>query len=159
MTTLHDFTMKTITGEDRSLADFRGKVVLVVNVASRCGLTPHYTGLEALHRELGPKGLVVAGFPANDFGKQEPGTDEEIKTFCSTRYDVTFPMFSKITVLGPEKHPLYAFLVEGSGDAKEVSWNFEKFLVGKDGKVVARFAPTTTPDAAELREAVVKALG
>jgi glutathione peroxidase len=159
MTTLHDFTMNTIDGNPKSLNDYSGKVVLVVNVASKCGLTPQYKGLEALHRELAPRGLVVAGFPANDFGAQEPGTEAEIQTFCSSRYDVTFPMFSKITVKGDGKHALYSWLTEHATPTGEVSWNFEKFLIGRDGKILARFSPRVEPGAPELREAIAKALG
>jgi glutathione peroxidase len=161
MTTVHDFSAKTIDGNERSLADYRGKVLLVVNVASRCGLTPQYDKLEALYRRYEGRGLVVVGFPCNQFGAQEPGTEAEIKTFCSTKYDVTFPLFSKIDVNGATAHPLYAFLTaqstkpEGPG---KVSWNFGKFLVGKDGQVLARFAPPTDPMAPEVTQAIESAL-
>ena len=144
MTKLHDFTQKTIDGKEAPLSAYAGKVALVVNVASKCGLTPQYEGLEALYRELAPKGFVVLGFPCNQFMGQEPGTDAEIASFCSTKYDVTFPLFSKIDVNGETQAPLYAWLTredakpEGAGD---VAWNFGKFLVGKDGNVVARFSP------------------
>jgi glutathione peroxidase len=174
---LQSIPLKTIANKDASLADYAGKVVLVVNVASKCGLTPQYEGLEKLHKELGPKGLVVTGFPANDFGAQEPGSNDEIATFCTTNFGVGFPMFAKIVVTGADKHPLYAALTNAMpnkrGDAEtfrdklrgygmtptadpEVLWNFEKFLIGKDGTVAARFAPTTAPDDAELR-AVIEA--
>lgn len=158
MTTLHDFTLKTIDGNDQPLSAFRGKAVLVVNVASECGLTPQYKGLEALHREYAAKGLVVAGFPANEFGAQEPGSDAEIQKFCTSRFDVTFPMFSKIVVKGDRKHALYTWLTEQAKPAGDVTWNFEKFLIGKDGTIVARFSPKVEPGAPELRAAVEKAL-
>ena len=153
--------MKTIDGETKKLSDYAGKVLLVVNVASRCGLTPHYTGLEKLYRELKDEGLVVLGFPCNQFGAQEPGTEEEIQTFCSTKYDVSFPLFAKLDVNGPARSPVYAFLTsadvkpEGAGDIK---WNFGKFVVGKDGQVVARFAPPTDPNDPAIREAIATAL-
>lgn len=158
MTTLHDFTLRAIDGRDLDLGTLRGKTVLVVNVASRCGLTPQYKGLQALYEEFGPKGLVVLGVPANDFGAQEPGTDAEIKGFCETRYAVTFPMLSKITVKGEAKHPLYAWLT-AVAPAGEINWNFEKFLVGPDGAVAQRFAPTVAPDAKELRDAITRLVG
>lgn len=162
MPNLHEFTMKTIDGADRSLGDFKGKVVLLVNVASKCGLTPQYTDLEKLHEELAPRGFSVVGFPCNQFAGQEPGTDAEVKQFCSTTYGVTFPLFSKIDVNGPARAPLYAWLTaedakpEGAGDIK---WNFGKFLVGRDGKVLARFAPQTAPDDPAFVAAIEKALG
>lgn len=161
MPTLHDFTMKTIDGEQRSLGDFRGKAVLVVNVASKCGLTPQYTDLEKLHEELAPRGFSVVGFPCNQFAGQEPGTDADVKQFCSTTYGVTFPLFSKIDVNGAAQAPLYAWLTaqdaqpEGAGDIK---WNFGKFVVDKSGNVVARFDPTVKPTAPEVRAAIEKAL-
>lgn len=162
MTTLHDFTARTLEGEERALSDYAGKVALIVNVASRCGLTPHYEGLEKLYRSLGERGLVVLGFPCNQFGAQEPGTAEEIRAFCSTRYEVSFPLFAKIDVNGPARAPLYAWLTaeatspDGPGD---VAWNFAKFVVGRDGKILARFAPTTPPTSEELVAAVESALG
>ncbi len=164
---LSDISLKTIDGKDASLADHQGKVLLVVNVASKCGLTPQYDGLEALHERLEGKGFSVLGFPANDFGAQEPGSNEEIADFCRTNFSVRFPMYEKIVVTGADKHPLYAALTaaqpEKQGDAEgfrerlrgfgmtpsadpEVLWNFEKFVIGKDGKVAARFAPTVAPD-------------
>lgn len=161
MTNVHDFSAKTIDGQERSLADYRGKALLLVNVASRCGLTPQYSKLEALYRRYEGRGLVVLGFPCNQFGAQEPGTEEQIQAFCSTKYDVTFPLFSKIDVNGDTAHPLYAFLTaqptqpEGPGT---VSWNFGKFLVGKDGGVVARFAPTEDPTSATVTAAIEAAL-
>jgi glutathione peroxidase len=178
-TALADIPLQTIDGAPTSLAEYAGKVALVVNVASKCGLTPQYEGLEALYRDYRDRGLVVLGFPANDFGAQEPGTNEEIASFCTTNFAVDFPMFAKITVVGPEKHPLYAALTQaapkaqGAADAfrerlkgygmtpnpePEVLWNFEKFLIGKDGKVVARFAPTTAPNDDALVGAIEAAL-
>jgi glutathione peroxidase len=162
MATLHDFTATTIDGETRALRDYRGKAVLVVNVASRCGLTPHYAGLQKLYEAQSARGLEVLGFPCNQFGAQEPGIEAEVKTFCTTRYGVTFPMFSKIEVNGAGRHPLYAWLSgeesapEGSGDIK---WNFTKFVVGRDGKLVARFDPRTEPSDPKLAAAIEKALG
>jgi len=153
MNSLHDFTVDTIDGESQSLEAYKGKVLLVVNVASKCGLTPHYEGLEALYRRYKDRGFSVLGFPCNQFGAQEPGTEAEIKDFCSTKYDVTFPLFAKLEVNGEGRAPLYAYLAaqptepDGPGD---IVWNFAKFLVDKEGKVVARFPPTTTPEAEEL---------
>ena len=150
MPTLHDFTADTLEGQPRSLADFRGQVVLVVNVASKCGFTPQYTGLEALWKEYGPKGLVVVGFPCNQFGAQEPGSAEDIRQFCSLTYPVSFPLFAKVEVNGPNAAPVYRFLKEaapGVLGTEAVKWNFTKFLVAKDGRVVERYAPTTTPAA------------
>ena len=150
MPTLHDFTADTLEGQPRSLADFRGQVVLVVNVASKCGFTPQYTGLEALWKEYGPKGLAVVGFPCNQFGAQEPGSAEDIRQFCSLTYPVSFPLFAKVEVNGPNAHPVYDFLKAGAPGVlgtEAVKWNFTKFLVAKDGRVVGRYAPTTTPAA------------
>jgi glutathione peroxidase len=157
MTTVHDFQQKTIDGQTKSLKDYAGQPVLIVNVASRCGLTPQYTALEALHQRFKARGLHVLGFPCNDFGAQEPGTEAEIKTFCESKYAVTFPLFAKLHVKGPERAPLYEYLTtqptapDGAGD---IAWNFAKFLVGRDGKVLARFSPQTTPDAPELISAI-----
>jgi glutathione peroxidase len=162
MTTLHDFTLPTLEGDERSLSEHAGKVALVVNVASACGLTPQYEGLEKLQRSLGERGFVVLGFPCNQFGAQEPGTAEQIREFCSTRYDVSFPMYGKLEVNGANRSPLYAWLTseatapDGPGDVK---WNFAKFLIGRDGQVVARFAPTVAPTSPELVEAIERALG
>ena len=161
MTTVHDFEQKTIDGEDKSLGDYQGQVLLLVNVASECGLTPQYEGLEKLYRDKKNQGFSVLGFPCNQFGAQEPGTEAQIKDFCSTKYDVTFPMFSKLEVNGEGAHPLYQWLTsldlepEGSGDIK---WNFGKFLVNRRGEVVARFSPKVQPDSPELREAIEGAL-
>lgn len=160
--TIYDLSARDIDGADRRLDEYRGKVLLVVNVASRCGLTPHYAGLNALHDELSARGLVVLGFPCNQFGAQEPGTEPEIKEFCSSRYDVRFPMFAKVDVNGPGAHPLFAHLTaaptapDGPGD---IAWNFAKFVIDREGRVAARFAPPTAPDAPELRSALESALG
>ena len=152
---IHEFSMKTIDGKDASLAAYKGKAILVVNVASQCGYTPQYAGLEALYKQYKDKGLVVLGFPANDFGAQEPGSDAEIKTFCERKYSVTFPMFSKISVKGAAKAPLYQFLSQSAGD---VQWNFGKFLVGKDGKVIKRYDSGVGPESPELTKAIDAAL-
>ena len=148
MTTVHDFTAKALSGEDVSLADFRGKVLLIVNTASKCGFTSQYAGLETLYEELAPRGFAVLGFPCNQFGQQEPGDAQEIQKFCSLSYNVTFPMFAKIDVNGASAHPLYEFLKrEKSGllGIEAIKWNFSKFLVDQEGRVVERYAPTTTP--------------
>jgi glutathione peroxidase len=174
-TAIQDIPLKTIDGGDSSLGAYAGKVLLVVNVASKCGLTPQYEGLEKLYERYKDEGLVVLGFPANNFGAQEPGTDAEIATFCTTNFSVDFPMFSKISVVGDDKHPLYRELTtaaprtEGDPEAfrerlkgygmtpnpePEVLWNFEKFLVAKDGTVAKRFAPTMAPDDPALVSAI-----
>ena len=148
MTSVHDFTAKSLSGEDVSLADFRGKVLLIVNTASKCGFTPQYAGLEKLQEELSPRGFAVLGFPCNQFGQQEPGDAQEIQKFCSLSYNVTFPMFAKIDVNGANAHPLFEFLKgEKSGllGIEAIKWNFSKFLVDQEGRVVERYAPTTTP--------------
>jgi glutathione peroxidase len=161
MTTAHDFSQPTLQGEPRSLGDYRGHVLLLVNVASECGLTPQYEGLEALYRDKKNQGLVVLGFPCNQFGAQEPGTEADIEQFCTTKYDVTFPMFQKLEVNGEGAHPLYGWLTaqdvkpEGGGPVK---WNFGKFLVSRRGDVIARFAPTVQPESPELLEAIEGAL-
>jgi glutathione peroxidase len=148
MPTVHDFSAKSLAGEDVPLNQFAGKVLLIVNTASKCGFTPQYRGLEALHRELSPRGFAVLGFPCNQFGGQEPGNAEQIEQFCSREYDVSFPMFEKIDVNGFSAHPLYNYLKrEKSGLlGSSIKWNFTKFLVDRSGQVVARFAPTATPD-------------
>lgn len=155
---LHDFTMTSIEGRQVNLARFRGRVVLVVNTASRCGLTPQLAGLEALHQRFRTQGFSVLGFPANNFGNQEPGTNEEIAQFCSERFGVTFPLFSKISVRGDDIHPLYRWLVSQTRGQNAVEWNFAKFLVGKDGKVRARFGPQVPPDDPSLVAAIREAL-
>lgn len=144
--TIYAFSVPNIDGKDTPLKKYEGKVLLVVNVASRCGLTPQYEGLEALYRKYSDQGLVVLGFPANNFNGQEPGTNEEIKAFCTGTYDVTFPMFSKISVNGPDRAPIYRWLIAQSGQEKDIEWNFAKFLVGRDGKTVKRFEPGVKPD-------------
>jgi len=160
--TIYDFSAKTIDGKTRSLADYRGKVTLIVNVASECGLTPQYTGLEQLHEAYASKGLAILGFPANEFGAQEPGTDEQIQTFCSTKYGVKFDMFSKMKVKGAGIDPLFAFLTSAQDNprfAGDIKWNFNKFLVSKDGAVIARFEPPVEPTSADVKGAIEKALG
>lgn len=162
MTSAHDFSHPTIDGEPCELSAFAGKVALVVNVASKCGLTPQYEGLESLQKEFADRGFVVLGFPCNQFMGQEPGTEAEIKIFSSSQYGVTFPMFSKLEVNGDNAHPLYKWLTsqdlkpEGAGD---VQWNFGKFIIGKDGTPLARFSPRTEPSDPELRKAIEGALG
>ncbi|MCX7800719.1 MAG: glutathione peroxidase [Fimbriimonadales bacterium] len=155
---VYAFRAKDIDGRDRSLAEFRGKVLLIVNTASRCGYTRQYEGLERLYRAHSKDGLVVLGFPCNQFGNQEPGSERDIKQFCSQNYGVTFPMFAKIDVNGPNAHPLYRWLKAQTKDAADIQWNFTKFLVGRDGKVLGRFASSVAPESPELREAVRKAL-
>jgi glutathione peroxidase len=153
---LHDISATTIDGEAQSLADYRGKVLLVVNTASQCGSTPQYAGLEGLWRHYRDRGLVVLGFPSNDFGAQEPGSEAEIKTFCSTMFKVSFPLFSKVHVKGDEQAPVYRFLAADYGEPK---WNFHKYLVGRDGKVIKAFPTAIAPEDPSLRAAVEAALG
>jgi glutathione peroxidase len=156
-----DFTVKDIDEKDVNLSDYKGKVVLIVNVASKCGFTPQYTALEQLYMDHKDQGFVIIGFPANNFHSQEPGTDEEIKQFCSSKYSVTFPLMSKISVKGDDKAPLYKFLTEEptAGDFKgEITWNFNKFLVDRNGNVMARFASPTKPSDPTLVAAVEQAL-
>ncbi|GAA5508789.1 glutathione peroxidase [Novipirellula caenicola] len=152
-----DFKVKNIDGETVDLEDYEGKVVLIVNTASKCGLTPQYAGLQSLYKKYEDKGFVVLGFPCNQFNSQEPGSEADIKSFCSTKYNVSFPMFSKVDVNGDDATPLYKYLtskdVKPAGKGK-VSWNFEKFLIDRDGTLVHRFAPRTTPDDAELVKAI-----
>jgi len=156
---LDQIPVKDIDGKDTSLKAYQGKVLLVVNVASKCGLTPQYTGLESLFQDKRAKGLQVLGFPANNFKGQEPGSDSEIADFCSTNYDVTFPLFDKIDVNGPNRHPLYEALAgKDSPYPGDIKWNFGKFLIGRDGKIVKRFEPRTTPDSAEVTQAIEAAL-
>ena len=154
---IYDFTMNSIDGKPVSLSEFKGKVILIVNVASKCGYTPQYAGLEALYRKYKDQGLVLVGVPANNFGGQEPGTNEEIKTFCKTKYDVTFPMMAKVSVKGDDITPLYAYLTSTTGG--DIKWNFTKFLISRDGKTAGRFESKVAPDAPELTAAVEKALG
>lgn len=158
MTTLYDFTLPLLDGTEKSLADCEGQVVLVVNVASKCGLTPQYAGLEALYRQYKDRGFVVLGFPCNQFAGQEPGTSDEIAQFCSLTYDVSFPVFQRINVNGRWAHPLYTWLKESSPGilGGVIKWNFTKFLVGRDGKVIERFAPTVEP--ADIAADIEKAL-
>jgi glutathione peroxidase len=156
-----DFTLKTIDGQEKSLSEYRGKVVLMVNVASKCGLTPQYKTLEALYEKYKDRGFVIVGIPANNFGNQEPGTEAEIKQFCTSKYNVTFPMMSKISVKGDDKHPLYKFLTEGKAGedfAGDIEWNFAKFLVDRNGNVIARFGSRTTPESPQVNETIEKAL-
>jgi glutathione peroxidase len=153
-----DITMKDIDGKDVNLADYKGKVVMVVNVASKCGLTPQYEALEKLYKTYQDKGFVIIGFPANNFGGQEPGTNEQIKEFCTGKYNVTFPMMSKISVKGEDIHPLYKKLTTNGDFSGDIGWNFTKFLVDKSGNVYARFASKTKPDDAQVIEAIEKGL-
>jgi glutathione peroxidase len=157
---VYSFTLDSIDGKPSPLADYKGKVVMLVNVASKCGYTPQYSALEAVYEKYKGQGFVILGFPANNFGAQEPGSNEEIKTFCTRKYNVTFPMYSKISVKGADQAPLYAYLTKetGAGLAGEIKWNFTKFLVDRDGKVVQRFEPAVTPDSKEVTEAIEKQL-
>lgn len=184
MSKLYDLSLTTLSGQSSSLDAFRGKVILIVNVASKCGFTPQYTGLESLYQRFKDRGLVVAGFPANDFAGQEPGSNADIASFCSTEYPVTFPLFSKITVTGPAKHPLYSQLIAdrperlangdglrdnlagylksqglpGPNNPPEVLWNFEKFLIARDGTVIGRYGSDIAPDDPRLLSDIEKAL-
>ena len=160
MTTVYDFTARAIDGAERSLSDYRGKVLLIVNTASQCGFTGQYKGLEALHRKYSDKGVEVLGFPCNQFGQQEPGDAEEIKNFCSLTYDVTFPMFQKVDVNGPKAHPLYAYLTRakrGILGTRNIKWNFTKFLIGRNGEILGRFGPTATPEQLDAKVAAAAA--
>jgi len=159
---IYDFTMRSIDGPQVSLKSYSGKVVLLVNVASKCGFTPQYAALESLYEKYKDKGLVIVGIPANNFAQQEPGTDEEIKKFCSNKYNVTFPMMSKVSVLGDDKTPLYVFLTGKESDpqfAGDIKWNFTKFLFDRNGNPVARFEPNVTPDSPQVTAAIESALG
>ena len=159
--TIYEFTLHSIDGQPTALAQFKGKVVLIVNVASKCGFTPQYAGLEALYNKYKDRGFVVLGFPANNFLWQEPGTNEEIKAFCTRKYNVTFPMFAKVSVKGKDKSPLYHFLTDKQANPAtggEIGWNFTKFLVDRNGKVVARFGSSVAPESAELISALENAL-
>ena len=159
MTSIYDFSAKSLQGKDVSLSDYRGKPILIVNTASKCGFTPQYEGLEKLFQEHQNQGLVVLGFPCNQFGAQEPGSADEIGAFCQANYGVSFPMFAKIDVNGAAEHPLYAYLKgqkAGILGTKRIKWNFTKFVVSRDGKVVGRFSPTTKP--ADMEKAIAKVL-
>jgi glutathione peroxidase len=152
MTSVYDFSVKRLDGREESLAAWRGRILLIVNTASQCGFTPQYAGLEALYKKFQGQGLTVMGFPCNQFGAQEPGSDAEIGAFCEKNYGVTFPMFAKLDVNGPNAHPLFQFLKHekrGVLGSEKIKWNFTKFLVGRDGEVAARFAPTATPESLE----------
>jgi glutathione peroxidase len=154
--TIYDYTMNSIDGTPSPLSNYKGKVVMIVNVASKCGFTPQYAGLESLYKKYKDQGFVILGFPANNFMSQEPGTNSEIKQFCSRTYGVDFPMFAKSDVKGPETNPLYQYLTAEKGG--EIKWNFTKFLVGRDGQIVGRFEPKVTPDAPEVTSAIEQAL-
>ena len=159
--TIYEFTLNSIDGQPTSLAQFKGKVVLIVNVASKCGFTPQYAGLEALYEKYKERGFVVLGFPANNFLWQEPGTNDEIKAFCTRKYNVTFPMFAKVSVKGRDKTPLYQFLTDKNANPAtggEIGWNFTKFLIDKNGKVIRRFGSSVKPESAELISAIESSL-
>ena len=156
---IHAFDVKDIDGKDISLKSYQGKVLLIVNVASRCGFTPQYRQLEAVYEKYKDQGLVILGFPCNQFGGQEPGTDAEIKQFCSSKYDVTFPLFDKIEVNGPNRHPLYVALAgKDSPYPGDIKWNFTKFLIGRDGKILKRFESRVVPDSPQVTQAIESAL-
>jgi glutathione peroxidase len=159
---VYDFSAKTIKGTEKSLADYKGKVLLVVNVASECGLTPQYAGLETLHEEYAKRGLAVLGFPANDFGAQEPGTDAQVEQFCTTKFGAKFDLFSKVAVKGEKTAPLFDWLQSADTNPAfggAIKWNFNKFLIDRDGKVIARFEPKVEPLSPEVKGAIEKALG
>jgi glutathione peroxidase len=156
---LYDIPLKDIDGKDTSLKAYQGKVLLIVNVASKCGFTPQYEGLEALQKKYESQGFTVLGFPCNDFGSQEPGTPEEIKTFCSSKYSVTFPLFEKLHVKGPEQHPLYAALTgKGAPFPGDIQWNFGKFVISRDGKIVKRFGSPDKPESPAVTSAIEAAI-
>jgi len=156
---LYEIPVKDIDGKDSSLKGYQNKVILIVNVASKCGLTPQYKGLQALQDKYKDKGFTVVGFPCNQFMGQEPGTNEEIKQFCSSKYNVSFPLYDKIDVNGPKRHPLYVALAgKESPFPGDIKWNFGKFLVGRDGKIIKRFEPRTAPDSPEVAAAIEAAL-
>jgi glutathione peroxidase len=159
--TVYDFTLNTIDGQPAPLGAYKGKIVLLVNVASRCGFTPQYTALEAVYEKYKDRGFAILGIPANNFGRQEPGTNEEIKTFCQSKYSVTFPMMAKVSVKGGDITPLYQFLTDKVAHPQtggEIQWNFTKFLIGPDGRVITRFESAVTPDSPEVTGAIEKAL-
>ncbi|MDP9339214.1 MAG: glutathione peroxidase [Acidobacteriota bacterium] len=158
---VYEFTLTSIEGQSAPLAAYKGKVVMLVNVASRCGFTPQYSALEAVYEKYKDRGFVIIGVPANNFGGQEPGSNQEIKTFCSTKYHVTFPMMSKVSVKGDDQAPLYQYLTDKSSNPNtggDIQWNFTKFLIGPDGHVITRFEPDVTPDAPPVIAAIEKAL-
>ena len=157
-TNLYDFTMDDIDGKPRRLGEFKGKVVMIVNTASFCGNTPQYEGLQTLYEQYRDRGFTILAFPANDFGKQEPGNNKEIAEFCYTKYSLEFPLFSKITVLGDQKHPLYRYLTEHTSFPGEIKWNFQKFLIDRQGQVIARYAPKQQPLTPEIVQDIEKAL-
>ena len=159
--TVHDFTLNSIDGQPAPLAAYKGKVVLLVNVASKCGFTPQYSALESTYEKYKDRGFVIVGVPANNFGAQEPGSNQEIKTFCSSKYHVTFPMMAKVSVKGDDITPLYQFLTDKSSNPQsggEIKWNFTKFLIGPDGRVITRFEPEITPDSPQVTSAIEEAL-
>lgn len=158
MSNIYEISVPTASGDSKSLSEYKGKAVLFVNVASKCGFTPQYAGLEKLNQQYKEKGLVVLGLPCNDFGGQEPGTSEEIQEFCSLNYGVTFEVLGKVDILGENKHPLYALLTEKAEPQGDVKWNFEKFLISKDGEVAGRFSSKVAPEDAELTQAIEKLL-
>ncbi len=159
--TVYDFTLNSIDGQPAPLAAYKGKVVLLVNVASKCGYTPQYSALESAYEKYQDRGFVIVGIPANNFGAQEPGSNQEIKTFCSSKFHVTFPMMAKVSVKGNDITPLYQFLTDKSSNPQsggEIKWNFTKFLIGPDGRVIARFEPEITPDSPQVTSAIAQAL-
>jgi glutathione peroxidase len=159
--TVYDFTLNSIDGQPASLAAYKGKVVLLVNVASKCGYTPQYSALESTYEKYKDRGFIIVGIPANNFGAQEPGSNQEIKTFCSSKYHVTFPMMAKVSVKGDDITPLYQFLTDKSSNPQsggEIKWNFTKFLIGPDGRVITRFEPEITPDSPQVTSAIEAAL-
>jgi glutathione peroxidase len=159
--TVFDYTLSSIDGQPAPLSTYKGKVVMLVNVASRCGFTPQYSALEAIYEKYKERGFVIVGIPANNFGSQEPGTNQEIKTFCQSKYNVKFPMMSKVSVKGDDQTPLYQFLTDKSANPKtggDIQWNFTKFLIGPDGQILARFEPKVTPDSPEVTSAIESAL-
>jgi glutathione peroxidase len=158
---VYEFTLNSIDGQAAPLAAYKGKVVMLVNVASRCGFTPQYSALETIYEKYKDRGFVIIGIPANNFGEQEPGSNQEIKTFCTSKYQVSFPMMSKVSVKGGDKDPLYQFLTDKSANPQtggDIKWNFTKFLIGPDGRVITRFAPDVTPDSPQVTAAIEKAL-
>ncbi|WP_282935390.1 glutathione peroxidase [Paenibacillus sp. RC67] len=158
MASIYTISVQTAEGSTKSLSDYKGKVLLIVNVASKCGFTPQYAGLEKLNQQWKDKGLVILGFPCNDFGGQEPGTMEEIQQFCSVNYGVSFEVLGKVNILGEDKHPLYQLLTEAAEPSGDVKWNFEKFLIDREGEIQGRFSSRVAPEDQELQEAIEKLL-